>query len=207
MSGAGEPPDRALPGAWLVYASPIGITVSFLGSWTVWGLFALVNWFVPLRPPGNDDMPAWMWPVMALVWAPAVAGLLLPIYTVARYPYYGLLKAGEPREIQTGRGVFKLLGWFLWLIAVPFALAAVAFALTEPLTGLAMGYGVVELLFCGFLLARYRPDRHPTVATWLMTTCGFGVPFAPFYFPSLWLGSRRLRRALGGRGAGGDAGR
>ncbi|MEM9704009.1 MAG: hypothetical protein AAF907_16335 [Planctomycetota bacterium] len=59
-----------------------------------------------------------------------------------------------------------------------------------------MVYVAVEFAFVGFLLARYQPRRHPTIASWLAMTRWLALPFAPLYLPALYFGSLRLRNAL-----------
>ena len=202
MSGGGEEPfvppafdDAAFPavvrwGRWGIVLSGLGLAVG--GATT-----KLAGAFVPgLRGGG---VPGWMWPVLVAVWTPGVAGLLSAAYSVARYPYFSLATTGGPRDIPTGRGIWVPLGGFIMLLAPPMGLVAAA-NWREPATAAGMAYLAVEFAFVGWLLARYRPDRHVTVATWLALTFGLAIPLAPFYLPSILLGSRRLRRATrGGR--------
>ena len=152
-----------------------------------------------IGPNVRGGAPAWAWPFLALIAAPGVAGLLLAFYTVARYPYFSLAGADGPAEVRTGRGIFKALGAVVALLAVPFALLAG----NNPADPAApwLAYLAAEFLFVGWLLACYRRERHPTVATWLAVTFGLAIPLGPLYLPSIWLGSRRLRRALRGRAA------
>ena len=202
VAGGGEPgsgpPEDAFPavirwGRWGIVASVGGVAV---GGATVKVLDGVLG--LGLRGGG---VPGWMWPCLAAVWAPGIVGLLLPLYAVARYPYFSFATTGGPRAVRTGGGIFVLLGGVFLLVSVPFGVMAAA-NVGDPEAWF-MAYLAVEFAFVGWLLARYRPDRHPTVATWLALTFGFGVPLAPFYLPSILVGSRRLRRALRAAPAGG----
>ena len=182
--------------------------------WGRWGIASSITGYLAallsprvlpavLGPAFGGRGGAAAWWALGLIWVPGAAGLLLAFYTVARYPYFSLAEAGGPRAVNTGRGVSKVLGRVVSLLAVVFALGTVATAAVGDPEAVWMGLMTTELAFVGWLLSCYRPDRHPTVATWLALTFGFAIPLAPFYLPSIWLGSRRLRRALRARPGGG----
>ncbi|WP_171188748.1 hypothetical protein [Alienimonas chondri] len=142
--------------------------------------------------------PPWFWIVAAIACAPGVAGLLLSFYCAVRYPYLSLATADAPREIRTGQGIFIPLGWtisllgliLVWIVAMNFEWPPRA----EALKAAVLIYVAVLLFVVGFLLANYRPKKHPTVASWLMMTGGLGVLLGPLYLPFLFAGSRRLKR-------------
>ena len=170
-----------------------GVAASFGGYLAIGSAVKILDLLFG-RNNANAGAPAWMWPVFAVMAAPGVLGLALPMYAVARYPYFSLATAGRPRIVRTGRGIFVVLGAIFALLAAPFSVLAVQNR-NDPEAPW-MAYLAAEFLFVGWLLARYRPDKNPVVATWLALTFGFGVPLAPFYFPSLLVGAVRLRRAL-----------
>ena len=47
-----------------------------------------------------------------------------------------------------------------------------------------------------FLLVRYNLIAHPTIATFVRVTIGFGVLLFPVYIPALMIGSMRCERLL-----------
>ena len=147
------------------------------------------------RIGGNGILPrggmrAWAAAVLA---APGAAALLLAAYTVVRYPYLGFAAAGKPRPVRTGRPVFVALGVATALLGAGLA----AIALTNPVNRgtVVVGFAAAEFVCVGWLLARYRPDRHPTVSTLLHVTFGLAILVFPLFLPPIWIGSVRLRGA------------
>ena len=145
------------------------------------------------RVGGNAVLPrGGVWAAAALA-APGVAALALANYTIVRYPYLSLATAGGPRPVRTGRPLFVLLGAAVALAGVLLG----AIVVGKPVGGgsFLLAFVAAEFLCVGWLLARYRPDRHPTVATLLTVTFGLAALALPLFLPALLVGSARLRRA------------
>lgn len=193
MTGQHIISDDKLP--WTVRACFHGVTWSLLGL-TIGGLATtLIHIFVPIRANG---IPIWLWPILVVIWTPGFAGLCFGYYAIIRYPYLSLAMGWQPTLTST-RWLWILLGGVFWVIALIITLVFLYGLLSRPWNTLglvASGYFAIECWFVGFLLTKFRADRHPTIATFIQLTFGFGIALLPVYLPAILAGSIRCRRFL-----------
>jgi len=58
------------------------------------------------------------------------------------------------------------------------------------------GYSSILLAFMIFYATTFRPQTHPTIATFIRATLGLGVVLFPLYIPALIIGSARCKVLL-----------
>ena len=172
-----------------------GITLSLVGL-AAGGLIAnVVDNFIPVMGKG---IPLWLWPILIVIWTPGIVGIVLGYYAIMRYPYLSLAMEWTPTLTST-KWLWVTLGWVFWVLGgiAGFVCIVTAFDRQIDIAGLfCCGYTSAACFFGGFLLTRFNRDRHPTVATFIILTFGYGIAAAPLYFPALLIGSIRCRKFL-----------
>ncbi len=186
-------PEDQLP--WTVRNSYFGISLALLGLSAGGLVMQVIDAFVPIAGKG---IPGWLWPVFIIIWAPGIVGVCLGYYAVIRYPYLSLAIEWTP-TLTSNRWLWILLGLVFWAIALLCSLVSVLAVFSSPFdiwNVLSSGYFAIECWFLGFLLLRFRADRHPTVATFITVTLGIGILLLPAYLPALVIGNIRCRKFL-----------
>ena len=157
----------------------------------------------------SRTLAAGQWPVAAkwglggLVGCIVVFALLASCYVVIRYPYLSLVQTSDGDIFsnqftsQTLARVTKALS-LLILILLLGVLVYVTWTkgIANLLLASSLAYVAILFAFVVFLSFRYDAELHPTVATFIRATLGFGILLSPVFIPVLMIGSVRCRRLL-----------
>ena len=162
-------------------------------------LLAIGNWLLKRLRLVAPDLAASVTPellrgatIVAAV--PGVIGMVLSIYTVARYPDTWSRVGGTLQIFPVRRWLWCILGGLCYLIAIILTAVAITDETLPLWPSIAMGYAAMVLIFVGYLLTFFRAAKHPAVATFLYLTAGMGVLVFPLYIPSLIIGTIRYHR-------------
>lgn len=149
---------------------------------------------------GNLPVPLLL-TVVGIIGTIFLVGLVSAAYVVIRYPFLSLVN-DEHEDVFSKHFSDRNIVVFRWLmicamVVVPVCLAAMW--MNGRINPLQIGISVYLVILFGFfcfLVFRYSPDSHPTVATFIRATLGLGILLFPLFAPVIWIGSIRCQAML-----------
>ncbi len=127
--------------------------------------------------------------------------LLLSHYVIVRYPYISLVEPHDDDPFSkhfpsTGSRLYMFLKLIGLLVPFLIALAIWATGFQDAASKLTFSYCILSFLFMVYFTFAYDSVQHPTVATFVRSTLGLGIPLYPFYILTIAIGAFRCRYLL-----------
>jgi len=146
---------------------------------------------------------AMKWVLAGVIASIVVFALVASCYVVVRYPYLSLVQPSDGDMLSkqftsklltrvtkaVGLATLSVLLFVLVLASWNNGIASVSEALL-------LAYVAILFCFLVYLCFFYDAELHPTIATFIRSTLGLGIPLFPFFIPVLIVGSIRCRRLL-----------